>query len=62
MTYNVSQCPNCSSTDNNRSVYQCTNCKFEGCWDKWGGGCWPKHEACSQCGSKSYTKVADIQR
>jgi hypothetical protein len=62
MSYYVKQCPTCSSTDSNRSVYQCTKCGHQGCWDRWGGGCWPKQSTCPKCGaSGQYTKVADIE-
>ncbi len=32
-------CPSCGY-EGSRNIYECNNCGFQGCWDRYGGGCW----------------------
>ena len=41
-------CPRCDERGD-RNIYQCQRCDFVGCWDKHGGGCWPRQEHCPKC-------------
>lgn len=61
MSAKYDKCPNCKSKDTTRVVYSCTKCKFEGCWDKYGNGCWPKYLECPSCHeSGHYTLSGNI--
>ncbi len=46
--YKYTECPNCGYAGS-RNVYKCNNCGFEGCWDTYGGGCWPGQSVCPNC-------------
>jgi hypothetical protein len=62
MSYDECPNPRCRSRDGTRGVYECTKCGFQGCWDKYGGGCWPKQSACPSCGASGHwRKVGDIE-
>lgn len=61
---NYYECPNCGSTEE-RKVYHCNNCDFEGCWDSMlmilddPGCCW-KGQECPECGEVDYEHVGYI--
>ena len=62
-------CPNCGSKDEDRNIYRCTKCGFEGCCDSTNTreGCWPAGQRCPNCGAEvssysyNYEKVGHIE-